>query len=75
MSYSSTTRVYSEHGNSSSSTLQCRIQFLDDIDPFSNANLPEPARPPSFTFLKSTVLSNQLTSVHKLLNVPHKVNQ
>lgn len=72
---SSTTNTFSEntglHGNSS--TLQCRVQYLDDTDPFSSVNLPEPARPPSFTFLTSTVLSNQLSSVQKVLNAPHKV--
>lgn len=73
---SSTTATYNEtsglHG--SSSTLQCRVQYLDDTDPFSSVNLPEPARPPSFTFLTSGVLSNQLSSVHKVLNAPHNVN-
>ena len=59
--------------NGSSSTLQCRVQYLDDTDPFASVNLPEPARPPSFTFLTSTVLSNQLSSVQKVLNAPHKV--
>ncbi len=75
MSNYSTTGYYTEVVNPSSSTLQCRIQYLDDIDPFSSVNLPEPARPPSFTFLTSTVLSNQLNSVHKILNSPHKVNR
>src|ERR1700733_11558960 len=63
MSNSSIAELYSESVNSSSSTLHCRIQYLDDTDPFSSVNLPEPARPPSFTFLTSTVLSNQLNSV------------
>ena len=72
---SSTTNTFSENTglNGNSSTLQCRVQFLDDTDPFSSVNLPEPARPPSFTFLTSTVLSNQLSSVQKVLNAPHKV--
>jgi hypothetical protein len=72
---SSTTNTYSESTglNGNSSTLQCRVQYLDDTDPFSSVNLPEPARPPSFTFLTSTVLSNQLNSVHKVLGASHKV--
>jgi hypothetical protein len=67
--------MYNDSVTSSSSTLHCRVQYLDDTDPFSSVNLPEPARPPSFTFLTSTVLSNQLTSVHKVLNAPHRVNR
>ena len=59
--------------SSSSTTLHCRVQYLDDTDPFSSVNLPEPARPPSFTFLTATILSNQINSVHKLLNAPHQV--
>jgi hypothetical protein len=75
MSNLSTTGIYTESINSSSSTtLQCRIQYLDDVDPFSSVNLPEPVRPPSFTILTSTVLSNQLNSLHKVLKAPHKVN-
>ncbi|CAF4346893.1 unnamed protein product, partial [Rotaria sp. Silwood2] len=72
---SSTTNTYNETSglNGNSSTLQCRIQYLDDTDPFSSVNLPEPARPPSFTFLTSTVLSNQICSVHKVLNAPHTI--
>lgn len=72
---SSTTNTFSENTglNANSSTLQCRVQYLDDTDPFSSVNLPEPARPPSFTFLTSTVLSNQLSSVQKVLNAPHQV--
>lgn len=61
--------------NGSSAALQCRVQYLDDTDPFASVNLPEPARPPSFTFLTSTILSNQLSSVQKVLNAPHKVSR
>jgi hypothetical protein len=73
---SSTTNIHNDSIglNGNSSTLLCRVQYLDDTDPFSSVNLPEPARPPSFTFLTSTVLSNQLSSIHKVLNAPHKVN-
>ncbi|CAF1406496.1 unnamed protein product, partial [Didymodactylos carnosus] len=51
----------------------CRVQYLDDTDPFSSVNLPEPARPPLFTYLIDIPLINQLSSVHKVLNAPHKL--
>ncbi|CAF4552328.1 unnamed protein product, partial [Rotaria sp. Silwood2] len=74
MLLSQVTEIDPDNIDPSSSTLQCRIQYLDDIDPFSSVNLPEPARPPSFTFLTSTILSNQLHSVHKVLNAPHQIS-
>jgi hypothetical protein len=55
--------------------VQCRVQYLDDIDPFSNVNLPEPTRPPLFTLLTSTVLNSQLSHIHRLLHAPHKVRR
>lgn len=55
------------------SNFVARIQFLDDTDPFSSTNYPEPSRPPSFTFLTNVHLVNQLSGVHKLLSPPHKV--
>lgn len=67
--------LFTDNDDTPSSTLQCRIQYLNDIDPFSSVNFPEPPRPPSFTFLTSTVLSNQLHSVHKVLDAPHNVNK
>lgn len=75
MSYSplSSSPSITEFDSSSSPTVQCRIQYLDDIDPFSNVHLPEPTRPLLFTFLTSTALSNQLNSIHKVLNAPHKL--
>ena len=70
-----TTTAGMYHDAIDSSTLHCRIQYLDDIDPFSSVNLPEPARPPSFAFLTSTVLSHQLISIHRILHAPHKVDR
>lgn len=55
------------------STLQCRIQFLDDTDPFNTTNFPEPSKPPTYTFLTSIPLLNQIAGVKRLLKAPHKV--
>ena len=53
--------------------LTCRVQYLDDTDPFSPSNFPEPTRPPSYTFNVHLPLCEQLAGVHRLLKAPHKV--
>lgn len=54
-------------------TLTCRVQFLDDTDPFNSTNFPEPTRPPLYTFREDIPLINQVAGVHRLLKAPHKV--
>lgn len=56
-------------------TFICRVQFLDDTDPFNSTNFPEPTRPPVYTFREDIPLINQLAGVHRLLKAPHKVMQ
>lgn len=56
-------------------TLLCRVQFLDDTDPFNSTNFPEPTRPPLYTFRQDIPLGTQLPGVHRLLRAPHKVRQ
>ncbi len=56
-------------------TFACRVQFLDDTDPFNSTNFPEPTRPPHFTFREDIPLINQVAGVHRLLKAPHKVWQ
>ncbi|GAA6068260.1 FH1/FH2 domain-containing protein 3 isoform X1, partial [Tachysurus ichikawai] len=51
---------------------ECRVQFLDDTDPFNSTNFPEPARPPRFAFHRDSALGDQLAAVHALLSAPHK---
>ncbi|XP_016536176.1 FH1/FH2 domain-containing protein 3 isoform X4 [Poecilia formosa] len=53
-------------------TLTCRVQFLDDTDPFNSTNFPEPTRPPLYTFREDIPLINQIAGVHRLLKAPHK---
>ena len=55
-------------------TLQCRVQYLDDTDPFNSTNFPEPTRPPTYTFLTNVPLINQIAGVKRLLKAPHKVS-
>ncbi|XP_078109281.1 LOW QUALITY PROTEIN: FH1/FH2 domain-containing protein 3 [Sander vitreus] len=53
-------------------TFICRVQFLDDTDPFNSTNFPEPTRPPLYTFREDIPLINQIAGVHRLLKAPHK---
>ncbi|KAM3597104.1 uncharacterized protein V6R79_026008 [Siganus canaliculatus] len=55
-------------------TFICRVQFLDDTDPFNSTNFPEPTRPPLYTFREDIPLINQLAGVHRLLRAPHKLD-
>ncbi|XP_061738506.1 FH1/FH2 domain-containing protein 3 isoform X3 [Nerophis ophidion] len=55
-------------------TFVCRVQFLDDTDPFNSTNFPEPTRPPLYTFREDIPLINQLAGVHRLLQAPHKLD-
>lgn len=54
-------------------TLSCRVQFLEDTDPFVCTNFPEPRRPPQYDFSEHLALIQQITGVHKLLQAPLKV--
>nr|XP_006128184.1 FH1/FH2 domain-containing protein 3 isoform X8 [Pelodiscus sinensis] len=54
--------------------LLCRVQFLDDTDPFNSTNFPEPTRPPLYTFREDIALITQLAGVHRLLRAPHKLD-
>ncbi|XP_078054562.1 FH1/FH2 domain-containing protein 3 isoform X10 [Mustelus asterias] len=55
-------------------TLVCRVQFLDDTDPFNSTNFPEPTRPPLYTFREDISLINQIAGLHRLLRAPHKLD-
>lgn len=56
-------------------TFVCRVQFLDDTDPFNSTNFPEPTRPPVYTFREDIPLINQIAGVHRLLKAPQKVSK
>ncbi len=56
-----------------SNTFLCRIQYLDDSNPFVTSNFPEPTRPPTYAFLTNVSLNNQIANIHNTLNAPLKV--
>ncbi|XP_056597834.1 FH1/FH2 domain-containing protein 3 isoform X4 [Triplophysa dalaica] len=56
------------------SSFVCRVQFLDDTDPFNSTSFPEPTRPPVYTFREDIPLINQLAGIHRLLKAPHKLD-
>ncbi|KAK6477051.1 FH1/FH2 domain-containing protein 1-like isoform X1 [Huso huso] len=51
----------------------CRVQFLDDMDPFVCTNFAEPRRPPPYTLYEDISLIEQVAGVHKLLESPLKL--
>ncbi|KAE8597377.1 hypothetical protein XENTR_v10016443 [Xenopus tropicalis] len=55
-------------------SFECRVQFLDDTDPFNSTNFPEPSRPPLYTFRVDIPLVNQIAGAHRLLKAPQKID-
>uniref|UniRef100_A0A1A8IYA4 Formin homology 2 domain containing 1 n=1 Tax=Nothobranchius kuhntae TaxID=321403 RepID=A0A1A8IYA4_NOTKU len=54
-------------------SVTCRVQFLEDSDPFLCTNFPEPRRPPTVNVEENLPLSVQLAAIHKLLEAPLKL--
>ncbi|KAG8437315.1 hypothetical protein GDO86_008137 [Hymenochirus boettgeri] len=54
-------------------SVSCRVQYLDDMDPFICTNFPEPRRPPVYNFPENTPLTDHLPALHKLLEAPLKL--
>ncbi len=52
---------------------ECKVQYLDDTDPFNSTTFPEPSRPPAYTFQPNISVCNQISGLHKLLKAPHNV--
>ncbi|CAK1588513.1 unnamed protein product [Parnassius mnemosyne] len=52
----------------------CRVQFLNDLDPFIEYNVREPTRPLYHTFNTTIPLSYQIAAVHRLLQAPHRLD-
>uniref|UniRef100_A0A3Q3NKJ0 FHOD1 N-terminal GTPase-binding domain-containing protein n=1 Tax=Labrus bergylta TaxID=56723 RepID=A0A3Q3NKJ0_9LABR len=54
-------------------SIVCRVQYLEDTDPFICTNFPEPRRPPTVNVEENLPLSEQIAGIHKLLEAPLKV--
>ncbi|XP_023646104.2 FH1/FH2 domain-containing protein 1 isoform X1 [Paramormyrops kingsleyae] len=55
--------------------ITCRVQYLQDADPFVCTNFPEPRRPPHYNFHEDLQLSEQIAGVHKVLEAPLKLEE
>lgn len=60
-------------GHTVMASIICRVQYLEDSDPFICTNFPEPRRPPTVSLEESLPLSEQIAGIHKLLEAPLKV--
>ncbi|NWR84557.1 FHOD1 protein, partial [Furnarius figulus] len=48
----------------------CRVQYLEDADPFGCGSFPEPRRAPVYAVVEALPLGAQLPAVHRLLGAP-----
>uniref|UniRef100_A0A3Q2HTJ1 Formin homology 2 domain containing 1 n=1 Tax=Equus caballus TaxID=9796 RepID=A0A3Q2HTJ1_HORSE len=55
------------------SVVTVRVQYLEDTDPFSCANLPEPRRAPTCCLDAALPLGAQIPTLHRLLGAPLKL--
>uniref|UniRef100_A0A8C9WRZ8 Formin homology 2 domain containing 1 n=1 Tax=Scleropages formosus TaxID=113540 RepID=A0A8C9WRZ8_SCLFO len=53
--------------------LTCRVQYLDDSDPFAYENFPQPRKPLPYELDENVALSEQIAGVHRLLEPPLKL--
>uniref|UniRef100_A0A8K9WP30 Formin homology 2 domain containing 1 n=1 Tax=Oncorhynchus mykiss TaxID=8022 RepID=A0A8K9WP30_ONCMY len=60
---------------SSMAIITCRVQYLEDSDPFVCTNFPEPRRPPPYDLDENIALIEQIAGVHKLLEAPLKLEE
>ena len=72
---SESTHASSSIESSVKMALTCKVQYLDDTDPFASTNFPEPTRPPTYTFHLNIPLFQQIAGLHRLLSAPHNVRR
>ncbi|NWI93515.1 FHOD1 protein, partial [Pitta sordida] len=51
-------------------TVPCRVQYLEDADPFGCGSFPEPRRAPVYAVEEALALGAQLPALHRLLGAP-----
>ncbi|NWY90384.1 FHOD1 protein, partial [Loxia curvirostra] len=51
-------------------TVQCRVQYLEDADPFAFGSFPEPRRAPVYAVEEALALGAQLPALHRLVGAP-----
>ncbi|XP_073320909.1 FH1/FH2 domain-containing protein 1 isoform X2 [Pagrus major] len=56
-------------------SIVCRVQYLEDSDPFICTNFPEPRRPPTVSLEENLPISEQIAGIHKLLEAPLKLEE
>ncbi|KAM4603118.1 FH1/FH2 domain-containing protein 1 [Polymixia lowei] len=57
------------------SSVTCRVQYLEDSDPFVCTNFPEPRRPPPVLLQENLALSEQIAGIHRVLEAPLKLEE
>ena len=55
-------------------SVTCRVQYLEDSDPFVCANFPEPRRPLQIDLDQNLALSELIGGIQNLLGAPLKVS-
>ncbi|XP_069724310.1 FH1/FH2 domain-containing protein 1 isoform X1 [Phaenicophaeus curvirostris] len=51
-------------------TVSCRLQYLEDADPFGCGSFPEPRRAPVYAVEEALALGAQLPALHRVLGAP-----
>ncbi|NXO71194.1 FHOD1 protein, partial [Phainopepla nitens] len=51
-------------------TVPCRVQYLEDADPFACGSFPEPRRAPVYAVEEALALGAQLPALHRLVGAP-----
>lgn len=55
-------------------TVPCRVQYLEDADPFAFGSFPEPRRAPVYALEEALALGAQLPALHRLVGAPLPVS-